>query len=360
MLPENKEISGHDIIVIGASAGGVEALSQLVRHLPPDLPAAVFVVLHVSPHSPSMLPKILSRVGKLPAVHPQDGAAIQHGQIYVAPPDNHLLIKRGHIHLARGPKENSHRPAVDPLFRTAARAYGRRVVGVILSGSLDDGTAGMIAIKRLGGKAITQDPEEALYVGMPRSVIEHVEVDYILPIAEIAAVLVDLAYKPVEEKDMPVPENIEGESEIAELEMAALNSTDHPGKPSGFACPDCGGALWELKHGKLIRFRCRVGHAYSVDTLLAEQSEVMEMALWNALRALEESAALAKRLADNAQKRNHGLTAERFKEQAQEAEQNAAVIRQVLLKDATSATAKIAEADPAVAQAQEVEQRNPR
>ena len=167
-------MAGHDIIVIGASAGGVEALGQLIPLLPPDLPAAVFIVLHISSQGTSVLPNILNRAiakrqknSTLKAVHPQDGEPIVHGQIYVAPPDCHLLVKDGYIRLARGPKENSNRPAVDPLFRTAARAYGRRVVGVVLSGSLDDGTAGLMAVKQRGGVAIVQKPEEALYSGMP-------------------------------------------------------------------------------------------------------------------------------------------------------------------------------------------------
>ncbi len=332
-------MSGHDIIVIGASAGGVETLNQIVRDLPSDLPAAVFIVLHLPSQSKSVLPSILNRSiqkGRgnttLQAVHPQDGEAIQHGRIYVAPPDYHLLIKNGYIRLARGPRENSHRPAVDPLFRTAARVYGQRVVGVVLSGTLDDGTAGLLAIKQQGGVAVVQDPDEALYSGMPRSAIENVDVDYILRVSDIPSKLRELAYRSVEMEESSVSSEIEMEADIAELELEAMQDFDRPGKPSGFGCPECGGSLWELQEGSLIRFRCRTGHAYSIGSLLAEQSEALEMALWMALRALEEKAALLGRLADRSRDRQP-LSARRFAEQAQVAQQRAALIRQLLLKE---------------------------
>jgi len=193
-------MSNRDIVVIGASAGGIEALTKLVRTLPGNLPAALFVVLHMPADIPSLLPEILSRVGALPASHPADGMTITPGQIYVAPPDHHLLVERGYVHLVRGPKENRHRPAIDPLFRSAAKAYCQRVVGVILSGALDDGTAGLLAIKRSGGIAIVQSPEEALYPQMPQSALNHVQVDYCLPVRKINAIIQHLAHKAVEEK----------------------------------------------------------------------------------------------------------------------------------------------------------------
>jgi two-component system chemotaxis response regulator CheB len=324
---------GHDIIAIGASAGGVEALTKLVKNLPSDLPAAVFVVLHVPSHGTSVLPQILNRAGSLKAAHARDGEAIEYGRIYVAPPNHHLLVKRGKIRLTRGPRENGHRPAVDPLFRTAARAYGRRSVGVVLSGSLDDGTAGLMAVKSRDGVAVVQDPEEALFSGMPSSAIENVAVDYILPLSDIGAILIKLAYDKVEEEEeKPVSPEMEIESDMAELELDALHKDDRPGNPAGFACPGCGGALWELNEGNLLRFRCRTGHAYSPKTLLAEQSESLEEALWVALRALEESSALGHRMAKRARDRNHTTSAARFEEQAQEALQRATLIRDVLMK----------------------------
>jgi two-component system chemotaxis response regulator CheB len=189
---------GHDIIVIGGSAGSISALVQLVQGFPPDLPAAVFVVVHTSPHFPSLLPEILQRSGSLPAVHAEDGASIEPGRIYVAPPDHHLLLKREYMGVVFGPKENRFRPAIDPLFRTAALAYGKRVVGIVLSGLLYDGTAGLIEIKQRGGMAIVQDPQEAALPSMPQSAIKHVAVDHILSSVDMARVLFELSHQPVQ------------------------------------------------------------------------------------------------------------------------------------------------------------------
>jgi two-component system chemotaxis response regulator CheB len=323
----------HDIIVVGASAGGVEALSELVKHLPSDIKAAILIVLHVPAHGFSVLPRILSRAGKLPASHAIHGEPILEGRIYVAPPNYHLIVKSGYLELARGAKENSHRPAIDPLFRTAARAYGRRVVGVVLTGVLDDGTAGLAAVKMRDGVAIVQDPEDAMYSGMPRSAIEHVDkIEYILPLISIPLVLVNLSNTIfADHPEIPVPPEMEIESDMAELNMEALNKDDRPGDPSGFACPSCGGALWEFQQGDLLRFRCRTGHAFSSESLLAEQSDALEDALWIALRALEEKSALARRIAKRMRDRQQNLSAERLEKDAANSEQQAAVIREVLI-----------------------------
>lgn len=192
-MPKHKQMSGHAIIVVGASAGGVEAVIQLVQGLPKELPAAILVVIHFPAHGKSILPYILTRSGPLQAVHATDGEAIQPGRIYLAVPDKHLGVKLGYIRLDGGPKENSARPAINVLFRTAAQVYGSRVIGVVLSGTLSDGTAGLSAIKRHGGVAIVQNPDEALFSEMPRSAIKHVDVDHILPVSEIASVLASTA-----------------------------------------------------------------------------------------------------------------------------------------------------------------------
>ena len=328
-------MSQRDIIVLGASAGGVEALTQIVQHLPADLPASLFVVLHVPPFGSSVLPDILRRKGPLPVCHAADGQAIERGRIYVAPPDRHLIVKDGVMRVTRGPNENGHRPSIDPLFRSAARSYGPRVIAVVLTGMLDDGTAGLQAVKLRGGTALVQDPKEAMFAGMPRNAVENVAVDWILPLAEIAPALVRLAQEPPEKNMdfMASPQHKEDmavEADIAEMDMAALEQ-DRAGQPSGFTCPECHGALWETQDGELIRFRCRVGHAYSPDSLLADQSEALEDALWIALRALEESAALADRLQKRAGERGHNLASSRFGQQAQDARERAQIVRQALL-----------------------------
>lgn len=324
---------GHDIIVIGASAGGVEALRGLVSGLPADLPAAVFVVVHIPPDSTSVLPQILARAGPLPAAHARDRWRIEHGRVYVAPPDHHLLVKRGHVRVVRGPRENGHRPAVDPLFRTAAAAYGSRVVGVVLSGTLDDGAAGLAAVKARGGCAAVQDPEEALYPGMPLSAIEYVAVDQVAPLADLPAILTRLAATPAEHGEAPPTGQLEMEADMAEMGPATMESYQRPGTPSGFTCPECHGAIWELDDSEMIRFRCRIGHAFSPESLIAEQTKSLETALWIALRALQETAALRHKLADRMDQRGQASIAERFRGHARDAERQAGVIRQVLVAD---------------------------
>lgn len=329
---------GHDIIVIGASAGGVEALGQLFGNLDLDIPAAIFVVLHIPADSNSYLPRLINRAiekrssnSALKAVHPKDGETIERGRIYVAPPDRHLLVQNGYIQLARGPKENSTRPAIDPLFRTAARAYGRRVVGVVLSGALDDGTAGLMAIKQQGGVAIVQNPKEALYPGMPHSAIENVPVDRILSLSDIPSALVQLASQEVQQQAQSVSNEMEMEADMASLELGAMQNSARPGIPSAFGCPECGGVLWELNEDRLTRFRCRTGHAYSIHSLLAKQDDGLEDALWNALRALEEKAALTKRMAKRARDRQQLYSTERFTQQAHSAQEQATLLREILL-----------------------------
>jgi two-component system chemotaxis response regulator CheB len=337
-----------DIVVVGSSVGGVDALQKLVAGLPENFPASVFVVLHVGPEAPSVLPSILSRAGSLRARHPRDGEAIRAGQIYVAPPDRHLILENGRVRLTRGPKENRHRPAIDPLFRSAAHSYGPRAVGVILTGALDDGTVGLLEIKKRGGVAIVQDPDDAFCASMPRSAIEHVEVDHVAPLVEIPDLLADAVAQPVpaggnghklEALSPAVGGNgggknsaLEKEVLYAELDMKTIEDENRPGNPSQFACPDCGGVLWEMNEGEVLRFRCRVGHAYTASSLDMEQTHAVENAVWAALRALEEGASLAKRMAERARKADHGLLAKRFGERAEEKKQQAELLRKVLVE----------------------------
>jgi len=324
-------VDRRDIIVIGASAGGVEALKALVAGLPADFPASIFVVVHFPAYGTSFLPEILSRAGRLPALHPADGDPVRPGTIYVAPPDHHLLLgKDGTVRLSRGPRENGHRPSVDPLFRSAARAYGRRVVGVVLTGNLDDGTAGLSAVVRRGGTGVVQDPADAAHPGMPSSALAYVRVEHTVTLAGLRALLQRLVAEPIGDEAGRGDERLEFETDIAEMDPYALHADDRPGKPSGFTCPECHGVLWEIQDDELVRFRCRVGHAYGAETLLAEQVDEVEAALWSAFQALKERAAFARRMARKMETRGSRLSRQRFIEQAAEADQRASVIREVL------------------------------
>jgi len=323
-----------DIIVIGASAGGVEALAKLVKHFPTSLPAVILIAVHFPSTSTSYLPRILSRAGKLAAVPAEDGAPILPGHIYIAPPDYHLLVQSDRIHLSRGPRENGHRPAIDTLFRTAARCCGPRVIGIILSGALDDGTAGLAIIKAHRGLAMVQDPAEATFDGMVRNAIARVDVDYILPLEAIAQTLITLVDTPVDEEP-PMSEEITNEEQLVAQDKGEREQGQHPNTPSPLTCPDCGGTLWELHDGDLIRFRCHVGHAYSLDSLVSEQSDDVERALWSSIRALEEKAALARRMAVHAQQQSRPASASQFSARAEEAEHHAALVRQMVLQQHT-------------------------
>jgi len=321
-------VSHRDIVVIGASAGGIEALSALVRPLPADLGAAVFVVVHLPAEHKSVLPRLLTSAGRLPAKHARHGEAIAPNRIYVARPDHHLLIEDSQVRVIRGPRENGYRPAIDPLFRTAAYAYGPRVIGIVLSGALDDGTAGLVAIKNQGGLALVQDPNDALVDSMPRSALENVEIDHVLPVAEMAEMLPQLVQEEVGNQRPILPELLETET------VLQLNGSTEGrlkvGQPSSLACPDCGGVLNEVRDGDLIRFRCRVGHAYAPESLYLQQSTQLEGALWAALRALEEQAALGRRMATRARELNQTRSALRFDERAAAAEAQARVVREAL------------------------------
>ncbi|MEO6325111.1 MAG: chemotaxis protein CheB [Thermoanaerobaculia bacterium] len=319
----------HDIVTIGASAGGVETLSRLVAGLPPDFPGALFIVLHIPPEPRSLLPSILSKVGPLQARHAVDGEPIKPGQILVAPPDLHLLLDEGVVRVVHGPHENRHRPAIDPLFRSAALVYGSRVVGVVLSGMLDDGTAGLMEIKRAGGIAITQDPRDALYPGMPTSAMRHVDVDYVLPHTRIPAQLVSLAAERLPAVEPNGRPTTEWEKKMADLD-AGPQGDERPGVPSGLTCPDCHGNLWETRDQGLVRYRCRVGHAYSTDSMKAAQDDSVERALWISLRAVEEKAALARRTAEEARSRNLAGVESIYREKAQESTNDALIIREIL------------------------------
>jgi two-component system, chemotaxis family, protein-glutamate methylesterase/glutaminase len=342
----------HDIAVIGASAGGVKALIRLAGALPRDLPMAVLAVVHYPEETASVLPQLLSRAGPLGATSPRDRDPIEHGRIYVAAPGSHLQVKEGRVRLVRGPKENYHRPAIDPLFRTAALAYGARVVGVVLSGADGDGTAGLQAVKQRGGLAVVQDPDEALFARMPKSALEYVEVDYCLPLDEIAALLSRLATEArskegVEQGGYPMSDDMELEQKMSELDPATLNSDERPGDVSSLTCPDCSGPLYEISEGEWSRYRCRVGHAYgSAEDVLEKNRDKLEDTLYFALNKLQENANIAGRLAAMAHKGGQEMAAARFEERERESRQHDDTLRRVLLGSPLSQEQTSAQSDP--------------
>jgi two-component system chemotaxis response regulator CheB len=328
---EEVSMPGHDVVVIGASAGGVEATVSILREAPSTLPAAIFVVVHIPPHAPSHLPHIFSRASSLICQHARDGARILPGHVYVAPPDMHVLVERDYMRVVRGPKENRSRPAIDPLFRTAARSYGPRVIGVVLSGALNDGTAGLLAIKRRGGIAIVQDPDDAVVAMMPESAIEYVQIDHQAPAARIASLLNQLCHAPAaDEGGYTMPADMAYESQIMRPTAELVSNNHQMGRLSAFTCPDCRGPLWAIEDGELVRFRCREGHAFTGETVLDGQYEAVEEALWVALETLTESALMARQMAEQAYSRGHSLVAARFDQRSRQADERAAVIRDVL------------------------------
>jgi two-component system, chemotaxis family, protein-glutamate methylesterase/glutaminase len=302
-------VPNRDTIVIGASAGGVEALREIARHLAPDLPAAIFVVIHLYPRSTSNLPEILSRSGPLSAVHPQNGTAIEHGRIYVAPPDHHLIIEPGHVHLGTGPREQRQRPCINVTFRSAANAYGERVIGVLLTGQLDDGVAGLWHIKRHGGVAVVQNPEEAMFPSMPLSALREIETDYTLPVADMGSLF----------------QRLISEDGTAGSHASNPGSAVQPNL-TDITCPDCRGTIWEVPKGRFKEYRCRIGHTYSPKSMLAEHFAAQEKAIYAAIVALEEGAWLATRLSEEVEPE----TGERLRKDAREREMQAAQMREML------------------------------
>ena len=315
-------------VAVGASAGGIEALRQLVSALPRDYPASVLIVLHVAPIAHSVLPQILARAGDLPATHAIDGESLEGGHIYVAPPDCHLLVSDGRLVLDHGPRVNGHRPAIDPLFRTAAESWREATVGVVLSGVLDDGTAGLMAVKRAGGITFVQDPDEALYPMMPRNAIEFVDPDRIAGARDLGLALAQMAASPPPKgpvKEAPTTP----EEALIEVDRGA---SDHPqpGDATGLTCPHCHGGIWETIENGISRYQCRVGHEFTVESFAAEQAARVEAALWTALQALEERAALHRRIAARQRDRGNSRSARRFEHRADLSVENAVALRQLL------------------------------
>jgi two-component system chemotaxis response regulator CheB len=333
-LASRHSVEQRDVVAIGASAGGIAALTELVRGLPRNFPASVFIVQHLPASSPSTLPEILSRSGPLKAVHPRDGELIKPFRIYVAEPDHHLLIENGKVIVKRGPKENRFRPSIDALFRSAAYVYGPRVIGLVLSGVLDDGTSGLWTIKRLGGLALIQDPKDAIFPSMPINASEYVKIDYSVPIAEMAKLLVELTEKPALPKrrlTMKDRKRLEAEILIATRDNAFEMGIIEMGQLTAFTCPECNGALTRLKEGNIIRFRCHTGHAFTINALLSEVSEKVEDLLWQGMRGLEESNMLLVEMAKRFEDSGRRDIARRFSEKAQEIKKRARVVHDSVL-----------------------------
>jgi len=290
-----------DVIVIGTSAGGVEALQGLFRGIPGDLPAAILVVLHIPSHSPSRLGEILGRVSKLPVKIGEDGEMLARGQVYVASADRHLLIEGEKIRVTRGPTENRHRPAVDTLFRSAAYSCGQRVIGIVLTGMLDDGSSGLWAIKDRGGIAIVQSPDEAAFPSMPESALAHVAIDYTFTLAEMPAALERLTMEPVPAAAPSGPsELLSIETRIALEGNGLKGGVMKLGPVSPNTCPECHGVLVRIREGQSVRYRCHTGHSFSLLSLLTDVNDEIDRTLWNVLRAIEERILLLKEMQEAA------------------------------------------------------------
>jgi len=320
-------------IVIGASAGGFEAIKKLVSDLPANLDAAVFIVWHMSPDVKGILPQVLNRSETLFAANARDSEPIIAKRIYVAPPDHHLLIEEGVVRVTRGPKENRFRPAIDPLFRSAALTYGPRVIGIVLSGALDDGTAGLWAIKEHGGKAVVQHPYDAEVSAMPESAIRAVEIDHIVPVAEMGALLSRLVDEPIPEQNgaQISPERTEMEVRIAMEDMTQLKNMFTYGEPTLYTCPECHGVLSAFSEGGRVRFRCHTGHAFSANSLLTSISENVEVSLWNAARTVQESVLLLNHMGDHFAEVNQPKIAALYFKKAREAMARAQMVKEIIL-----------------------------
>jgi two-component system chemotaxis response regulator CheB len=328
--PETEPVLQRDLIVVGASAGGVQTLQQLVAELPAELPASILVVLHLASSSASVLHQILSRAGELPVTQAVDGEPLERGHVYVAPPDRHLLVRGPNVHLSDGPRENGHRPAVNPLFRSAARAFGPRVVGVVLTGTLDDGTDGLRLIKQRGGAAVVQSPDDAEFSEMPESAIELAGPDHVVSIARMGQVLCNLVDEPLEPH---LAEDVPDLHEQVDDQVEAGDEARDEGRALRLTCPDCGKRLIEHEEdGGVVRFACPAGHAYLPESLVEQQGDALESALWQALRTMEERADLLMRMARQAERRGMGETRSRLEQQAGTVTRHAVEIRNTIIR----------------------------
>lgn len=318
------------IVVIGTSSGGIEALKTIAAALPSDFPAPICAVVHMAPESPGLLDMILSRAGALPATMARPGERLQAGRIYLAPPDHHLIVEPGILQITKGPKENRFRPAIDPLFRSAAQVYGPDAIGVILTGDLDDGVAGLWTIKQLGGIAIVQDPADAQFPSLPAGALRHVHVDQVAPLPGIGPLLTRVVAAPVAARErVAVPPELDVEVRIAKEENAVDAGVERIGEPSSFTCPECHGVLLRMKAATPLRFRCHTGHAFSARSLVAALGESIEETLWSAARVLEEGGLLMEQLAEHLKQHHDAAGAESLAAQAVAVRRQSNAVRRI-------------------------------
>ena len=328
-------MANHDIVVIGTSAGGLKALSAVLSVLPREIAAAIFVVQHVAPDSLSSLPKLLGDICDLPVTHASDREAFARGRVYVAPPDHHLLLNADTVRVIRGPQENRFRPSIDALFRSAARTFGSRVIGMVLTGFLDDGTVGLQAIKKRGGVTVVQDPAEAEYPSMPRNALRYVKVDHVVPIAKAGSLLVRLVATPAAaQEDFPPTREIEIESQIAEQLMNTkqfVESVNEIGTLTPYTCPDCHGAIWQIGDEEPLKLRCHVGHSFTGEVFNKEQSQSVETALWSAVRVMEEKVTFSRQLAARKREQNQPRAAEGYEKEAAALDEEVTRVRDLIV-----------------------------
>jgi two-component system chemotaxis response regulator CheB len=319
-------MANRDVLAIGTSAGGVEALIFLAKRFPGEFPAAVLVTIHLPSHSRSTLDDLLTKAGPLPAQFARDGDAVRKGHIYIAPPDRHLLLDGDRLALGEGPRENNARPAIDPMLRSAALCCSARAIGVVLTGSLGDGASGLWAIRQAGGIAVVQDPKDAAFPEMPTTALNRAKPDHVVRLEEMPRLLESLVHQPTGEAH-PLPRSIKYEVEVARTGRGSMENMDSIGRRSVLACPDCGGVMWEIDEEGLLRYRCHVGHTYTAELMSVALDESLRRALASALRALEERVALARKLYRQAVDGGHRLLAETWAEKTSEFEHEMDVIR---------------------------------
>lgn len=319
-------MANRDVLAIGTSAGGVEALIFLAKRFPREFPAAVFVTIHLPSHSRSLLDELLTNAGPLRAQFARDGDTVRKGQIYLAPPDRHLLLDGDRVGLGEGPRENNARPAIDPMLRSTALCCSGRAVGVVLTGSLGDGASGLWAVRQGGGITVVQDPTDAAFSEMPLTALNRANPDHVVTLNEMPGLLQRLAHEPAGEA-RPLPHSIKYEVQVARTGQGNMEEMDSIGRRSVLACPDCGGVMWEIDEEDLIRYRCHVGHTYTAEVMSLALDEGLRRALASALRALEERVALARKLQRQAADSDHRLLAQNWAEKAREFEREMDVIR---------------------------------